>query len=234
MNDRLAELTGGSSAPSNPFAPAAPAADPSNVDVELGGGGGGGDGGGSAGGDGFMQGFFDQANEVKADIDAIKDACKEMAALSESAVMATGREEVAAKERLNAIITNTNKRVAHAKGQLQAMREETARLKTGGRNVKPAEIRVRENLQTTLTKKFVDLAKDYQGEQNRWKAQVRGKAERAVRAVKPEATEEELDAVFEQNDGVKRVLEAAVLQQSGDPVQVANGERMAGNFIGQL
>jgi t-SNARE complex subunit (syntaxin) len=53
---------------------------------------------------------------------------------------------------------------------------------------------------------------------------VKGKAERAIKAVKPAATEEEMTAVFAQEDGVTRVLEAAVMQQSGDPVEVANGK----------
>jgi t-SNARE complex subunit (syntaxin) len=63
-----------------------------------------------------------------------------------------------------------------------------------------------------------------QNKQNRYKTQVKGKAERAIKAVKPAATEEEMTAVFAQEDGVTRVLEAAVMQQSGDPVEVANGK----------
>ncbi len=34
---------------------------------------------------------------------------------------------------------------------------------------------------------------------------------------------QELEIVFQQEDGVSRVLEAAVLKE-GDPIQVANGE----------
>lgn len=57
--------------------------------------------------------------------------------------------------------------MAHAKGLLQAMREETELLKRVPARAKPSEIRVRENLQNTLTRKFVDLAKDYQNRQVR-------------------------------------------------------------------
>ena len=55
--------------------------------------------------------------------------------------------------------------MAHAKGLLQAMREETEAMKKDPARAKPSEVRVRENLQNTLTRKFVDLAKDYQNRQ---------------------------------------------------------------------
>lgn len=60
---------------------------------------------------------------------------------------------------------STNNRVAHAKGLLQVMREETEAMKKDPSRAKPSEVRVRENLQNTLTRKFVDLAKDYQNRQ---------------------------------------------------------------------
>lgn len=62
-------------------------------------------------------------------------------------------------------LPSTNNRVAHAKGLLQAMREETEAMKKDPARAKPSEVRVRENLQNTLTRKFVDLAKDYQNRQ---------------------------------------------------------------------
>lgn len=55
--------------------------------------------------------------------------------------------------------------MAHAKGLLQAMREETEAMKKDPARAKASEVRVRENLQNTLTRKFVDLAKDYQNRQ---------------------------------------------------------------------
>ena len=55
--------------------------------------------------------------------------------------------------------------MARVKGLLQSMREETDVLKKDPSRAKPSEVRVRENLQNTLTRKFVDLAKDYQNRQ---------------------------------------------------------------------
>ncbi|CAN0105837.1 unnamed protein product [Pylaiella littoralis] len=209
MNDRLGELTGGNSSRA-PFEVA--------IDINDTGDGGVGGGGGSGA---FMEGFFDKVNAIKKDIDAVKKACTDLDTLTQQATLtSSATAEADAKSQINTTISDTNNRVAHAKGLLQAMREETESMKKDAR-AKPSEIRVRENLQNTLTRKFVDLAKDYQNRQNKYKTSVKKKAERQILAVKPSATEEELSAVFEQEDGVQRVMEAAILQQ-GDPVEVTH------------
>ncbi|CAM9503306.1 unnamed protein product [Discosporangium mesarthrocarpum] len=221
MNDRLAELTGGTGGYGRdgvvPFEVAIDIRDEGDVQA----------GGGEVNDGGFMQGFFDKVNDVKNDIDATKKACKDLDSLTQQATLTSSSStEAEAKAQINETITRTNRQVQHAKGLLQVMREETEALKRGvgsggGRPAKASEIRVRENLHNTLTRKFVDVAKDYQNRQNKYKTSVKKKAERQIKAVKPSATDDELDAVFETEDGVQRVMEAAILQQ-GDPVEVAN------------
>ncbi|CAM9102675.1 unnamed protein product [Laminaria digitata] len=219
MNDRLGELTGGRSGSSGGGAV------PFEVAIDINDTGDGGLGAGSRGAQGaggFMEGFFDKVNAVKKDIDAVKKACTDLDTLTQQATLtSSATAEADAKAQINNTIANTNKRVARVKGLLQSMREETDALKKDPSRAKPSEVRVRENLQNTLTRKFVDLAKDYQNRQNKYKTSVKKKAERQILAVKPSATEEELTAVFEQEDGVQRVMEAAILQQ-GDPVEVTH------------
>eukprot|EP01084_Bolivina_argentea_P238789 401211_1 len=55
----------------------------------------------------------------------------------------------------------------------------------------------------------------------RYKQLVKDNVKRTIRAVKPSVTDQELEVVFQQEDGVSRVLEAAVLKE-GDPIHVAN------------
>ncbi|CAM9730677.1 unnamed protein product [Scytosiphon promiscuus] len=214
MNDRLAELTGGNGGGGESSVA------PFEITIDINDTGDGGSGG--SGGASFMEGFFDKVNAVKKDIDAVKKACTDLDTLTQQATLTSSTTvESEAKSQINTTISNTNNRVAHAKGLLQAMREETEAMKKDPARAKPSEVRVRENLQNTLTRKFVDLAKDYQNRQNKYKTSVKKKAERQILAVKPSATEEELTAVFEQEDGVQRVMEAAILQQ-GDPVEVTH------------
>eukprot|EP00904_Undaria_pinnatifida_P004753 jgi/Undpi1/14279/HiC_scaffold_9.g03928.m1 len=218
MNDRLGELTGGGGSFGGGAAPF-------EVAIDINDTGDGGVGAGAGGGQaarGFMEGFFDKVNSVKTDIDAVKKACTDLDTLTQQATLtSSATAEADAKSQINNTIASTNKRVARVKGLLQSMREETDMLKKDPTKAKPSEVRVRENLQNTLTRKFVDLAKDYQNRQNKYKTSVKKKAERQILAVKPGATEEELTAVFEQEDGVQRVMEAAILQQ-GDPVEVTH------------
>jgi t-SNARE complex subunit (syntaxin) len=170
-----------------------------------------------------MKRFFEQIELIKSDIEIIKTACTQLDTLTEAAIFSpVDKGGASAKDKINDLLTRTNKNVNHAKLLLQEIRTETAELKKDSRRASSANLRVRENLLNNFTRKFVDTAKEYQNKQNRYKTQMKGKAERAVKAVKPTVTEEELTAVFQQEDGVTRVLEAAVIKQSGDPVEVSN------------
>jgi Syntaxin len=51
--------------------------------------------------------------------------------------------------------------------------------------------RVRENMVTTLTRKFVDEMKLYQQAQQTYKSDLKNKVKRQVLVVKPDATDEE-------------------------------------------
>lgn len=52
--------------------------------------------------------------------------------------------------------------MSHAKNVLHELRTETASLKKDPKRSTNANIRVRSNLETTFTRKFVDVAKEYQ------------------------------------------------------------------------
>ncbi|KAG5181317.1 soluble NSF attachment protein receptor [Tribonema minus] len=206
MNDRLGDLRRGSNADGEVELSSVA------IDVEE-----------EAGGKDDMKKFFESIESIKADINAVKAACKQLDSLTEAAIFAPmDKGGETAKDKITEVLAKTNKHVSHAKTLLHDLRTETAALKRDPKRSTNANIRVRANLETTFTRKFVDVAKEYQNKQNRYKSQVKGKAERAVKAVKPTVTEDEMAAVFQQDDGVKRVLEAAVMQQSGDPVEVAN------------
>jgi len=61
--------------------------------------------------------------------------------------------------------------------------------------------RVRENLCNTLTRKFIDEMKAYQNSQQKYKTDIKKKVARQVQIVKPDATEEEIDAVMKSEGG---------------------------------
>lgn len=57
--------------------------------------------------------------------------------------------------------------------------------------------------------------KDYQTAQQKYKANLKGRATRQIMALKPDATEEEVDAVLESPDKTERFLQSAFLTRTG-------------------
>lgn len=74
------------------------------------------------------------------------------------------------------------------------------------------ECRIRENLANTLTRKFVDIMKDYQNVQQKFKTDIKKKVKRQVQIVKPDATSEEIDAVLKSGGGSGEVFKNAILK----------------------
>lgn len=71
--------------------------------------------------------------------------------------------------------------------------------------------RVRENMNTTLTKKFVDEMKTYQQAQQQYKTDIKKKVKRQVQVVKPDATDEEVDAVMKSEGGRDALYKQSIL-----------------------
>ena len=61
--------------------------------------------------------------------------------------------------------------------------------------------RVRDNLCNTLTRKFIDEMKAYQSAQQKYKTDIKKKVARQVQIVKPDATDEDIDAVMRSEGG---------------------------------
>ena len=170
--------------------------------------------GGTGGGD-FMQEFFGDVEIVKANIMALKDATRKIADINESALQATttDREQNLSNE-LDPLIKATNKKAAVAKQLLQRLREDTDQMKkTGAQGAKQTpEVRIRENLANTLTRKFVDVMKEYQNAQTKYRNDIKKKVKRQIQIVKPDATTEEIDAVCKSGGGAGDVLKTAILK----------------------
>lgn len=75
-------------------------------------------------------------------------------------------------------------------------------------------ISVRENMNTTLTKKFIDEMKIYQQAQQKYKTDIKNKVTRQVKVVSPDATDEEIDAVWKSEGGRDALYKKKVLAGS--------------------
>jgi len=74
----------------------------------------------------------------------------------------------------------------------------------------PSQLRIRTNLCTTLTRKFIDEMKEYQNAQQKYKADVKKKVKRQVHIVKPDATDDEIEAAMK-SGGKEALLKGQIL-----------------------
>lgn len=100
---------------------------------------------------------------------------------------------------------------------LELLKKETADRKKD-KSTPLSEMRIRENMCATLTKKFMDCMKDYQKAQQAYKNDMKNKVKRQVQIVKPDASEEEIDAVMRSGDPGS-IYKSAILQGTADSIK---------------
>lgn len=138
-------------------------------------------------------------------------ASQQISELNGKAILATSNtEEQAISTQLGFVIETTNKLAAHAKGLLEMLKKESAERKKE-KGTPLSEIRIRDNMCATLTKKFMDSMKDYQKAQQKYKSDMKNKVKRQVQIVKPDASEAEIDAVMRSGDPGS-IYKSAILQ----------------------
>lgn len=164
----------------------------------------------------YMQQFFSDVEIIKSHIIVIKEATRKIADINQNVLQATTTDkEQDFSSELEPLIKATNKKAADAKQFLQALRQDTDAMKANNAQTnKTNEIRIRDNLLNTLTRKFVDVMKDYQNAQTKYKTDIKKKVKRQVQIVKPDATTEEIDAVFKSGGGAGEVFKSAILTVS--------------------
>ena len=109
-----------------------------------------------------MQTFFEDVDDIKSDIAVVRNATKQIEKIDEMSMMATTSDnEKELSQQLTPLVMETNKKAKHAKSMLSALKEENEKLKKEGK-LKASEIRIRTNLCSTLTRKFIDEMKNYQ------------------------------------------------------------------------
>lgn len=144
----------------------------------------------------FMEAFFQEVNSIKSGLHQIKRNIKQIEEGSAQALVAVGVEaSQKSSEELEKLIDNTNLTASEVRNKLKEMDVQIK--KTPAKEQATAEFRITTNMHQTLTKKFLDLMKEYQEVQNTYKNKYKERVERQYRIVKPDATSEEIDAALE-------------------------------------
>ena len=89
----------------------------------------------------YMEDFFREVDSIKADIDAVAQATKDIAKINEQSMRATTTsEENKLSKKLKPLIDTTNKRARRTKTLLGLLKEETEKLKAE-RRLSPSDQR---------------------------------------------------------------------------------------------
>jgi syntaxin 1B/2/3 len=154
---------------------------------------------------------FDDIEIVKSHIAEIKDATRRIIEINQNVLQATTNEkEQDLNNELAPIIKSTNKRAAISKQLLLRLKEDSERIKTS-KTASSNDLRIRENLTSTVTRKFVDVMKEYQNAQTKYKTDIMKKAKRQVQIVKPDVTQREMEAIVKSGGGAQDILKTAIL-----------------------
>eukprot|EP00558_Chaetoceros_sp_UNC1202_P007753 CAMPEP_0197242056 /NCGR_PEP_ID=MMETSP1429-20130617/7911_1 /TAXON_ID=49237 /ORGANISM="Chaetoceros sp., Strain UNC1202" /LENGTH=232 /DNA_ID=CAMNT_0042701999 /DNA_START=9 /DNA_END=707 /DNA_ORIENTATION=+ len=108
------------------------------------------------------------------------------------------------------LLNKTNKRAKGTKDLLKVLKNETEKYKTED-TLKSSDIRVRENLCNTLTRKFIDEMKLYQASQQKYKSNIKNKAERQILNMKSDATPEEIEQIMQTEGGRAELFQQKIL-----------------------
>lgn len=168
----------------------------------------------------FMQKFFTQVDEIKTSIKSIKDASNQINELHHRMLLATSTDaERATSAELDGIISRTNSIAKSCKKTLEAISDDTETAKKFNR-LQDGEIRIRDNLVKTLSRKFGDNVELYKKRQSEYKEGVKDKVARQVRIVKEDATDEEITEIM-RGGGTNELYRNAILTSAADPVREA-------------
>jgi t-SNARE complex subunit (syntaxin) len=174
--------------------------------------------GGGVGGTqaGSMEEFFKVVEIVKKNIVAIRDTTKIISDIIQELVLSTTEsQEENASQGLADLIAKGNKNAKTAQGLLKDLNKEVKVWEDTGKNL--PELRIRKNLVQTLTKKYIDVLKEYQNVQNKAKEVKKKRAVKRVQQVKPDATPQEINAVI-QSGNAGEIIKQTILQ--GDAADV--------------
>mmetsp|Transcript_914 Transcript_914/g.2226 ORF Transcript_914/g.2226 Transcript_914/m.2226 type:complete len:309 (+) Transcript_914:123-1049(+) len=174
--------------------------------------------------------FFAAVEQIQGEIAAVQKATVDIEKINEQAQKATTTEkEQELSKKLRKVIDTTNKQAKAAKNLLGDLKQENEKLKEQG-SVSNSDMRVRENMLNTLTRKFIDEMKLYQAGQQKYKTDIQKKMKRQVKVVKPDATDEEVEQIMKSEGGRDQLYKQTILAGGiNDEIKTATA-KVAGKY----
>lgn len=158
-----------------------------------------------------MDSFFKDIDRIKASIESITAATKRIGDMNLEAFSVNESGEKKLSAEMGPLIQGTNKLAKATKDTLSVLKAENKQFEAD-KTLKHADMRVRQNLCNTLTRAFIDEMKLYQNAQQKYKIDIRNKAQRQILNARPDASEEEVDMIMKSEGGKEGLYQQTILQ----------------------
>jgi len=162
-----------------------------------------------------MKSFFQEVEVVKKNISMISSLTKEINERGRDQINETvPKQEIRIVQEMEKKLTENNRLAADTKKILEQLKEKHT-AKTSQPNYKrDPEDRICENLLSTLTRKFVDVIKEYQNVQLEYKSNIQNKSKRLIKAVSPDILDIEVDKFLTEAGDVETARSVLLMGKS--------------------
>jgi len=161
-----------------------------------------------------MQDFYDEVADIKQGLMRFKQNIDDLDELCTSQI-AKGKAQD--KEKVEELLNETNQLANILRNKLKAMKEEINEL---NKEKPDANIRIRVNIQQTLTKRFLDLMQQYQEVQTAYESNFRSKMKRQIGIIHPDKNPEEVEEMINRGE-VGNLLQQNILEDKREHTEAA-------------
>ncbi|KAK5575991.1 hypothetical protein RB653_007127 [Dictyostelium firmibasis] len=161
--------------------------------------------------DEFMPEFYKEVGLIKSLMTSIK---KSIRSIEDKYILSLNSINIEQQNQkyeddIQLILEVTNSSFSELKRKLDTMKLNNEKYSTSKLST-PTEVRIRSNMLTTLTQKFIEMMREYQEIQNNYKNKYKEKIERQYKIVKPDATQQEINEAIQSGDS-KKIFEETIL-----------------------
>ena len=160
----------------------------------------------------YMSQFFEEVASIKRDINTIKSATKKADEIRYRQLVAAspGKEDEESRG-MQSLLAAAQNQISVVKARLAALKRNTDQLSEDG-TLKLNERRVRENLHIAVQRKFLATFDAFRTAQQKYSDDVRSKVKRQVRVLQPEASDDFVEGVLQDDDGLEKLYEQAIIK----------------------
>lgn len=156
-----------------------------------------------------MKDFFNNVEIVNKNINNIKNAIIKLYELNDKIILSVTKdqEDQYFRDEMQPLIKSTNKTALLTKEIINKLIDNNI-------DKLDASYKIKQNVVNTITNKYVLVMKDYQLSQNKYKNDIKKKIKSQILAIKPNASNNEIETIIHSSNGTKDLMKGSILTVS--------------------